>query len=1008
MKNIKGHASMVKKKKGRTTNQFIRRFLMRIRVGRVAIVLATALPLLANDIGNAIPEESSEVIGEPIHNDERDGIPLTAIQAIHPTSSEQTYNPEVPESTRAVKDKQHTENKEGKDSKDEGSDRETERGNTNTHETEAAEDQIGNASSFSISPKDDSTANPQHKTAKQIVHDSDGKNSWPNVSTEDALVEPGDNITGGTNTTTSKSVDEKKDGKLIETESQGEISTIDDDKNTPVDDPTELTKESEADEEKEITVLDEDEFKLRERVAVDYASKSAGALVIEQSGSFKGTSNLLNGDRDKYAIAPCEENKFVVVSLSEDILVRKIKLANYERFSSTAKEFQVMGSQTMDTWVDLGTYTAKSGNGEQLFELVEPAWARYLKFKFLSHHGLEYYCTYSQIKVHGSTMVQGFHEQWVENEENEMLADSDDEADSIIDGQEQSTQNETYSNESTKAETDGKDNIISETVAVDKLGSDGKLREGGESSEPTVPNVRQLAIPSALDAALQGKRLRKDSFYESHDLKPSVFSYLPQISRESPGRRTVATLMHSKQPFDNKKQRNNASLRSATSTSDVAAADAPGISSPKMSDSLERTMRSVLDRFAAARTITSVLYPEPKKSNIKPELVAEADEMIDESPISKAVGSIVEEKGEAKAESDKINTAETDNKNSPVKEKENPISGANASSASNQESITSDPEKTEDTPEVPLVADTSLAKLLVGLPSAECLGKLDFAYFKAKALRKATSGSGSSNAVGSMEPIFKKLTDEIKALQTNVSIQDQFTKASVACYQRVLFDLILEMEKTRHDQNVRLAKLEEELHSSEAMSWRLLYSLSSLFTVFYSIVFAWNSAVLGYWVKLCSWLYGFSNYLFVLAFKYFIQSWPRIKSTITSFGSDYPDKVSPLVDKVDSLVEDFESAGHREQAPALPENALDGFTITISIVPIITAFLLYWLFLYMKATLNKQEDAKPIPQNRPPKKKVPVVSPEKDANETEDDRLPELMDERGVPSNVKILLENRA
>jgi hypothetical protein len=37
-----------------------------------------------------------------------------------------------------------------------------------------------------------------------------------------------------------------------------------------------------------------------------------------------------------------------------------------------------------------------------------------------------------------------------------------------------------------------------------------------------------------------------------------------------------------------------------------------------------------------------------------------------------------------------------------------------------------------------------------------------------------------------------------------------------------------------------------------------------------------------------------------------------------------------------------------------------------------------------------------------------MVSPEKDAKETEDDSCPELMDERGVPSNVKMLLENRA
>ena len=89
-----------------------------------------------------------------------------------------------------------------------------------------------------------------------------------------------------------------------------------------------------------------EEDNLTDRVAVDYASKSAGALILEKSSSFKGTSNLLNEDKDKYAIAPCEEKKFVVVGLSEDILVKQIILANYERFSSRVEEFQVLGSQT--------------------------------------------------------------------------------------------------------------------------------------------------------------------------------------------------------------------------------------------------------------------------------------------------------------------------------------------------------------------------------------------------------------------------------------------------------------------------------------------------------------------------------------------------------------------------------------------------------------------------------------------------------------------------------------
>jgi len=169
------------------------------------------------------------------------------------------------------------------------------------------------------------------------------------------------------------------------------------------------------------TTGDNDDDGPRKIQLVDYASKLAGAQILEQSPSLKGASQLLTGDKDKYSIAPCEDKRYVVIGLSEDILVKQIKLSNYERYSSRVKEFQVLASQEYPVpdesyWNDIGTYEAKSKSGEQSFELKEPAWARYLKFRFLSHYGSEHYCTLSQIKVHGSTMLQGFHEQWIESE----------------------------------------------------------------------------------------------------------------------------------------------------------------------------------------------------------------------------------------------------------------------------------------------------------------------------------------------------------------------------------------------------------------------------------------------------------------------------------------------------------------------------------------------------------------------------------------------------------------
>lgn len=116
-------------------------------------------------------------------------------------------------------------------------------------------------------------------------------------------------------------------------------------------------------------------------------------------------------------------------------------LSNYEKFSSTVKDFQVLYSVQSPTlisdegddghdaaaegaevggaeggkgaggaekgggtgggagWQELGTFQARERAGEQRFEVEPPRYARYLKVRLLSHWGNEFYCTLSQIKV---------------------------------------------------------------------------------------------------------------------------------------------------------------------------------------------------------------------------------------------------------------------------------------------------------------------------------------------------------------------------------------------------------------------------------------------------------------------------------------------------------------------------------------------------------------------------------------------------------------------------------
>ena len=76
-------------------------------------------------------------------------------------------------------------------------------------------------------------------------------------------------------------------------------------------------------------------------------------------------------------------------------------LSNFEKYSSTLKEFQVLVSSSypVQSWVNLGTYIASPTEAVQTFHMTEDGhWGRYLKLLFLSHYGDEFFCTLSQIK----------------------------------------------------------------------------------------------------------------------------------------------------------------------------------------------------------------------------------------------------------------------------------------------------------------------------------------------------------------------------------------------------------------------------------------------------------------------------------------------------------------------------------------------------------------------------------------------------------------------------------
>ncbi|KAJ4418152.1 hypothetical protein N0V82_005727 [Gnomoniopsis sp. IMI 355080] len=142
-----------------------------------------------------------------------------------------------------------------------------------------------------------------------------------------------------------------------------------------------------------------------------YSSFDGGATILKTSPGAQNPKSILVENKDAYMLFTCsQENKFVIVELSEDVLVDTVVLANFEFFSSTIRHFRVSVSDKypvkLDKWKDIGTYQARNTRDIQAFLIENPKiWAKYIRIEFLSHYGKEYYCPVSLLRVHGTRML---------------------------------------------------------------------------------------------------------------------------------------------------------------------------------------------------------------------------------------------------------------------------------------------------------------------------------------------------------------------------------------------------------------------------------------------------------------------------------------------------------------------------------------------------------------------------------------------------------------------------
>ncbi|EOO03064.1 putative sad1 unc domain-containing protein [Phaeoacremonium minimum UCRPA7] len=178
-----------------------------------------------------------------------------------------------------------------------------------------------------------------------------------------------------------------------------------------------------------------------------FSSFDGGATVLKTSPGAKNSKAILLENKDSYMLFTCsQQNKFVIVELSEDILVDTVVLANFEFFSSMVRLFRVSVSDRypvkIDKWKDIGTFEARNSRDLQPFLVENPKiWAKYIRIEFLTHYGNEYYCPISLLRVHGTRMLDSWKDAEGSREE--------DEAEETISGPELVPEQEPLSNNKT-------------------------------------------------------------------------------------------------------------------------------------------------------------------------------------------------------------------------------------------------------------------------------------------------------------------------------------------------------------------------------------------------------------------------------------------------------------------------------------------------------------------------------------------------------------------------------
>jgi hypothetical protein len=138
--------------------------------------------------------------------------------------------------------------------------------------------------------------------------------------------------------------------------------------------------------------------------------------------------------------------------------------------------------------------------------------------------------------------------------------------------------------------------------------------------------------------------------------------------------------------------------------------------------------------------------------------------------------------------------------------------------AAKQEDVATSTSITTEKKDVRATVRTSgelISKIAKRFPHASCIKDLDFHAFKSKTLLSNAVGQLGGQMPGpKMEPIFTKITNEIKSVQITQHQYEQYISAVKNCYEKLFLDMVNDLDSIQNDYDRRLSNIEEVLGSA--------------------------------------------------------------------------------------------------------------------------------------------------------------------------------------------------